>query len=1163
MTFPGPEELGRGLVVTAGAELGAGLAAARDWDRVRVDESLLAEASGEGPAGGAGLPAGGIAPEPDAAGRLGEAVERLHRTWASRRPVIVELDLPAEALGWLRRPMTVERRVYELGAEFTLLADRLQFLLWRNNYDARSGEPVWWWARKATGLGATAGGKADVMLRDGSEAWVDGGPRRPLDLPTVHAETVELGRLRLQPRSLAATGDGTLLAPDQRAAVEHQRGPVRVVAPAGSGKTRTLNARLLHLTDDRGVEPSLVTAVAYNNRAAEEMRQRLQRPDLQIRTIHSLGWRIVRDVRPDATLLGEREVRGRLQRILPHTRRAGKDVFGPYIEALADVRIALRHPETVEVERNDVPGFAGIFETYRAGLAERDECDFDEQVYEAIRLLLADPELRARWQGRCRHLLVDEFQDLTPAYLLLLRLLASPGLNVFGVGDDDQTIYGYAGADPKFLLEYERLFPGAGEAALEVSYRCPPEVVAAVGNLLVHNQRRLPKTVRAASDAGSTGANSLRRRPAGPGTPAANIPGAASAGDISHPSTDLPPADTPHAGTDTLAAPTGDIPRPGTDLPPADTSHAGTDTLAAPTGDIPRPGTDLPPADTSHPAVPCAFSIQRLADERMAATAAAVVTGWQAEGVPESEIAVLGRVNSMLLPTLAALDEAGVETRCLLGTTLMHRNLVRAALAWMRLALRPDSMDAGNLTEAARRPGRKINQLSRELLEGAWDVSLEQLAALGAGLNERHREYWSGFVADIAAASRLAAGGCDSRTLLEFLMQEIGLGRAAGSLDSGRTRPDRATHTDDLLALRRTAAVYPDPATFGRQLADLLRHTSEEGEGVLLTSIHRVKGLEWDRVLVFAADETLMPHQLAVDIEEERRVLHVAVTRGRSQVVVLADESRPSRFLDELEGRASPRTRRRADPTTAREQVKASRRAKSAGLGAGTSDEPDEEPYDEALFESLRQWRLQEARRQDVRAFHVFSNRVLRNITRRVPTTTAELAAVSGVGPSKLAAYGEAVLKTVRAHLEAGDGSPDGVATTPGDSSVESRAGADTATSQQDPEPDPRRPATDGLRPITATSSRPPPTAEEREPYDEALFDSLREWRLEEARRQQVSPFIVFGNRSIREIARHKPSSTEELAVLFGVGPKRLRDYGEVVLEIVRSHEASGEETVD
>ena len=474
MTFPGPGALGRGLVVAAGTDPGAAAVLARGWDRVRVDGSLLAdETAGDGPPVGAGGTREMYAGE-----RLVETIERLHRAWACRRPVIVELDLPTETLAWLRRPVIVERPVHVLGAEFTLLTERLQFLLWRNNYDARGGEPVWWWARKAASLDAILGGRADVVLRDGTEAWIDGGPRRPLDLtgvpgvpnlPVVHVESLELGRLTPQPPPGDATGDGTSLAPDQRAAVEHPRGPVRVVAPAGSGKTRTLNARLLHLVDDRGVEPSLVTAVAYNNRAATEMRERLQRPDLQIRTIHSLGWRIVRDRRPDAVLLGEREVRDRLQRLLPHTRRAGIDTFGPYIEALADVRIALRHPERVEAERNDVPGFAGIFETYRAGLAERDECDYDEQVYEAIRLLLADPELRARWQRRCRHLLVDEFQDLTPAYLLLLRLLASPGLNVFGVGDDDQTIYGYAGADPRFLLNYERLFPGAGEAALELS----------------------------------------------------------------------------------------------------------------------------------------------------------------------------------------------------------------------------------------------------------------------------------------------------------------------------------------------------------------------------------------------------------------------------------------------------------------------------------------------------------------------------------------------------------------------------------------------------------------------------------------------------------------------------------------------------------------------
>ena len=136
MTFPGPGELGRGLVVTAGADLAAGLAVARSWERVRVDRSLLTGGDG----------------------RLADIVEQLHRAWGGRRRVLLELDLPAEQLAQLRQPEVVERAVHLLGAEFTLLRERLQFLLWRNNYDARSGEPVWWWARKAAGLGATLGG---------------------------------------------------------------------------------------------------------------------------------------------------------------------------------------------------------------------------------------------------------------------------------------------------------------------------------------------------------------------------------------------------------------------------------------------------------------------------------------------------------------------------------------------------------------------------------------------------------------------------------------------------------------------------------------------------------------------------------------------------------------------------------------------------------------------------------------------------------------------------------------------------------------------------------------------------------------------------------------------------------------------------------------------
>ena len=150
------------------------------------------------------------------------------------------------------------------------------------------------------------------------------------------------------------------------------------------------------------------------------------------------------------------------------------------------MRIGLADPVDVEASRDDVPGFADTFRRYRDVLDRNGEADHDEQIYGAIEVLCADADLRAHWQRQCRHLLVDEFQDLTPAYLLLLRLLASPGMEVFGVGDDDQVIYGYAGADPRFLLDFDNLFPGAGSHALTINYRCPADVVTAATSQLAY-----------------------------------------------------------------------------------------------------------------------------------------------------------------------------------------------------------------------------------------------------------------------------------------------------------------------------------------------------------------------------------------------------------------------------------------------------------------------------------------------------------------------------------------------------------------------------------------------------------------------------------------------------------------------------------------------------
>ena len=145
------------------------------------------------------------------------------------------------------------------------------------------------------------------------------------------------------------------------------------------------------------------------------------------------------------------------------------------------------------------------------------QVDFDEQILGAIELLLTDPAARLTAQRACRLLLVDEFQDLTPAHLLLVRLLAAPAYEVFGVGDDDQTIYGYNGADPTWLIEYARFFPGAADHPLEVNYRCPDDVVTAADDAAAPQPPARPEDDPAAR-AGAAGPAVVVRRAAGAAT---------------------------------------------------------------------------------------------------------------------------------------------------------------------------------------------------------------------------------------------------------------------------------------------------------------------------------------------------------------------------------------------------------------------------------------------------------------------------------------------------------------------------------------------------------------------------------------------------------------------------------------------------------------------
>jgi len=890
-----------------------------------------------------GSPRVAITPEVLADRKLTEqAIDELHRAWVARRPLVIELGVDPAVL---REPETTTLDPWRLRRGFLFPKERLHFLVWANSYDYRSGELIWWWGHKAAARGAQPSGPLDITLPDGVEAWVDGGPRGPLpgiSEPVIPTESVTLARLIASPGLTSEPMGG--LAPDQAAAVAHRAGPARIIAPAGSGKTRTLIARLRHLVDDRGVEPEIVCALAYNNRAAAEMRRRLgDRPGLAVRTIHSLGWEILRQTHGNLVLLDEREQRSRLDGLVEAARRQNTDIIGPYLEALGEVRIGLRPPDDVEQFRDDVPDFARVYGKYRQLLRSRGEADFDEQVYGAIEALLTNADLRHYWQDRCRHMVVDEFQDLTPAYIQLIRLLASPELNVFGVGDDDQVIYGYLGADPGYLIDYDGLFPGAESHPLEVNYRCPPSVVGAAATLLGYNRRRVDKVIR-----------------------------------------------------------------PGK-LDEAD------DTLIVDRA----PGAEL--------GLRCAVRV-----------------GEWLESTAPGDIAVLCRVNSALLPVHAAFAEAGIPFRSPLGREVLERTVLAAALAWMRIGLRPDDIGTSDLMKVVRRPSRGLTRLTGQMVGRRRRVSLLDLAGMTGGLDGKHAAKWDEFLADIERAADVATEG-DSIRMIDFINNEIGLTGAAEALDAGRRRADRSAQSDDLVALRRAAVLHRNLDDFQPWLTGVLGRV-DESDGVELSTVHRVKGMEWDRVVVFGADRGLLPHTLADDHEEERRVFHVAITRCRQQVVVLADQGSPSPFLDELTGVAKPVEAKQATFPKRAPIVAVGDRVRIAGGyagilsafedkgarvvtdaggellvewgdtvtspgGSGPLARPEPEPEaDGNLVLLLKEWRRETAIAGSVPAFVVMSDKTLLAIAAKRPENERELIMIPGIGPAKLEAYGDEIL---------------------------------------------------------------------------------------------------------------------------------------------------------
>ena len=628
------------------------------------------------------------------------------------------------------------------------------------------------------------------------------------------------------------------LNPQQLQAVTHSGGPCLVLAGAGSGKTRVITYRIAWLIA-QGVPASGICGLTFTNRAAGEMRGRVaslhggEPEGLWLLTFHALGLRLLRDAAggADAPRIGfaifDRGDSMGVWRACQKDLRIDSREFRPrsLFEACSRGINRLEDPRAWdEAGRPSEQRFAGrIYAAYRQEMKRRNAVDFDDLLAWPLRLLsagtiTADPR-------RFQHFLVDEYQDTNRLQYRLVRALLGDGSSIMVVGDEDQSIYRWRGADIANVLEFERDFPGSTTVRLEQNYRSTQPILAAANSLVSHNRERLGKQL----------------------------------------------------WTDNS----------GADLPLL--THCGTERSEA-IGVAKRIGREL------------------------------------LAGTKGNEISILYRTNAQSRPFEEELAGRGIPFRVVGGPTFFRRSEVKDLLAYLRL-LRVD--DDVALERASARPPRGMGPATVTKIAAGGSSAT---AVLRAAAKETDP---AAFLTAAGTPARAAAGAVTLGALLHSIssrLDRISLGdtleavlRDSGYrtwLNSQQDGAERLANLDELIA---SAHEFGGDACAADTLSDYLDRAalvadadtaSGSRNGVHLTTIHAAKGLEFDVVFVGGLEEGLFPHASALDdgqLEEERRLAYVAMTRARKRLFLSAARTRrirgreriqlASRFLREIDSR--------------------------------------------------------------------------------------------------------------------------------------------------------------------------------------------------------------------------------------------------------------------
>jgi DNA helicase-2/ATP-dependent DNA helicase PcrA len=626
--------------------------------------------------------------------------------------------------------------------------------------------------------------------------------------------------LKLEPEYLS------MLNPRQREAVVHSGSPLLILAGAGSGKTRVITTKIAYLVERHAMDPRSILAVTFTNKAAQEMKERVlalvpHADEVMVRTFHSFGaWFLRRNAKlagldPSFRIYDEDDSFSLLKGLLGRTEDRG--FLRRSLEEISRVKDLGLGPE----EPQEIIAAAGcafdLYTAYEKAKRATGNVDFGDLILMPLQLLKRIPELRERTRQRFRVVLVDEYQDSNKAQFELLRELWSPETYLCVVGDDDQSIYRFRGAEVGNILSFPKVFPGTQIVRLERNYRSTQAILDVASTVVSNNIGRLGKTLWTE--------------------------------------------------------------KPG--------------------GEVPR--------------VACCFD-----QEEEAALCGRIIQ----DGFPGTT-AILYRMNAQSLQFEKHFRDQGIRFR-LVGTVRFYsREEVKDAIAYLSLLANPS--DEVSFRRVVNKPSRGIGAASVEKIVEEWRSQVaagrkSDLLAAGRRVAGRLAARAKAGLAEILSVVDELAGRSPELPIAELarlMLSRTGLYEMYRARDSSEDT-SKTDNLEEMVSDMVTYGAGPEALSAFLESVSLAGPLDAENDPddaqVTLITLHNTKGLEFDRVIISGLEEGIFPHDSsagsAEDVEEERRLFYVGITRARERLLMTWCQRRrlfgrttdmsPSRFLDEL-----------------------------------------------------------------------------------------------------------------------------------------------------------------------------------------------------------------------------------------------------------------------